>query len=903
MRAILILSLLLMTAGLYAQRKADNPQMPVRQYFVENKGQWPSEVLYLTRSAGMDAWITRQGVVYDFHLTTTLPGKRGSLHLPQEALGNREKTKMRWGQVVRWHFETVNEKASASGLQPGAARENYYRGSDPAKWVQGARTFQEVWVKNLYPGVDVHYFFDNGHLRYDYIVHPGANPEAIRWQVLGADGLGKDTEGNLLVNTRFGSVKHARLYAYQDRDGVRQQVPCAFSIADDRVQFDVGTYLPQYDLVIDPQVWGTFLGGSGDDGINGAVVSANGNVIVTGATSSANFPAVTGAYDGSPNGGADLFVAGISANGSQLLFSTFVGGSGDEGGIGIALDATGNIIVGGSTNSANFPVTGGAFDETANGGASDGVILKLNATGSALQFSTYLGGGAADELYALKTDATGNVYACGATESNNFPTTAGAFDRSFGGGSEDFPNDGFVVKLNAAGSALLYGTYLGGSQGDLALSMVVLADGSACVTGFAESADYPSTAGSYSATAQGGGDVFVTKVNPSGSGLVFSTFVGGMLSELAFGIAADANNDLYVTGWAMGLDFPGLVNFPVTPDAYDVTFNGGSNDIFVFKLKGDGTSLLFSTWLGGDKADEIFGTPIAVDAAGNVVVSGMTESANFPTTAGAFDATLNGTAKDAFVSVLRADGKALLYSSYVGGSGEEGSYGLAMGNNGQVFLFGQTASSDFPVTTGSYDNTYNGGADDGYLVLMNLSGVLPVVLTDWKAMAVNNSHIQLHWTTASETNSRGFEVQRSTNGVDFEKIGWVNAAGNAVSKRIYSHADRQVQPGILYFYRLKQRDLDGQEVFSQVASAQLSKAGQPITISPNPARGTTYLLSDQALQHASVRVYNNAGSVVMERHRQSGNRVAIPLASLPAGVYWVQVSANEAVQVIRLVKE
>src|SRR5437867_2121639 len=308
-----------------------------------------------------------------------------------------------------------------------------------------------------------------------------------------------------------------------------------------------------------------------------------------------------------------------------LVYSTYLGGSGDELSFGIAVDAFGNAYVTGRTASADFPTTSGAFDNTFNGGFNDVFVTKLNATGSALVYSTYLGGSrcCGDGGQAIAVDIFGNAYVTGYTYSADFPTTPGAFDTVFDG-----VLDAFVTKLNASGSALIYSTFLGSNS--IGRGIALDSSGSAYVTGEA-TADFPTTPGAYDTTFDGGDDVFVTKLNPDGSALVYSTFIGGNNDtdgDDAYGIAVDTFGNAYVTGRTVSTDFP------TTPGAFDVTFNG-VQDVFVTKLNGSGSTLVYSTSLGGSGND--IGAAIAVDSAGNAYVTGFTDSTDFPITRGAFD--------------------------------------------------------------------------------------------------------------------------------------------------------------------------------------------------------------------------------------------------------------------------
>ncbi len=383
-------------------------------------------------------------------------------------------------------------------------------------------------------------------------------------------------------------------------------------------------------------VYSTFLSGASGDYGEAIAVDGVGSAYVTGWTGSSDFPTTAGAFDTTPNGNSDTFVVKFNADGSGLAYSTFLGGYAVGPGYGIAVDASGAAYVTGmSHHDSGFPTTPGAFDTTHNGSI-DAFVAKLNADGSGLAYSTFLGGVSADRSNSIAVDTSGAAYVTGRSHSSDFPTTPGAFDTTLNGNS-----DTFVAKLNADGSRLAYSTFLGGAHYDGGGGIAVDGAGSAYVTGYTYSSDFPTTPGAFDTTHNGNYDTFVVKFNADGSGLAYSTFLGGAHNDGGGGIAVDASGVAYVTGWTDSS------NFPATPGATDTTYNG-PHDAFVAKLNGAGTELAYGTFLGGGSNDQ--GYAIAVDEAGSAYVTGYTYSSDFPTTAGAFDTSSDG--GDAFVSKL-----------------------------------------------------------------------------------------------------------------------------------------------------------------------------------------------------------------------------------------------------------
>ena len=395
----------------------------------------------------------------------------------------------------------------------------------------------------------------------------------------------------------------------------------------------------------------------------------------------------------------------------DLIYSTFLGGSGDErGGYDLALDATGRAIVTGWTWSSDFPTTPGAFDPSLNGDV-DAFVVRLNASGNALDYATFLGGSSSDFAYAVALSTAGRTTVMGWTTSSDFPTTAGAFDSTYNGGA-----DAFVVRLNAAGSALDYATFLGGSGDDYGgITLALDATGRATVTGApAPATSPPRPALSTQATTAVTSDAFVARLNAAGSALDYATYLGGSGSDGGYALALDAAGRATVTGETASSDFP------TTPGAFDTSYNGGYpyGDAFVVRINAAGSALDYATFLGGSSSDG--GYDLALDAAGRATVTGYTDSSDFPTTPGAFDPSFNGY-KDAFVVRLDAAGRTLDYATFLGGSDFDSGVDLALDAAGRVAVTGATSSSDFPTIPGAFDPTYHGGYD-AFVVRLNAAG-------------------------------------------------------------------------------------------------------------------------------------------------------------------------------------
>jgi hypothetical protein len=445
--------------------------------------------------------------------------------------------------------------------------------------------------------------------------------------------------------------------------------------------------------------YSTFIGGTDYDVEASIAVDSDCSVYITGSTDSINFNTTSGAFDETFNGNGDIFVSKLSADGSTLVYSTFIGGTDVDYGRSIVVDSYGCAYITGHTESNDFNITSGAFDETYNGGVEDVFVSKLSADGSSLIYSTFIGGtGVRDFGSSITVDSDGCAYIVGETQSSDFNTTSGAFDETFNGVME-----AFVCKLSADGSTLTYSTYLGGTSNDYGNSIAVDSDGYAYVTGFTTSSDFNTTSGAFDETYNGNGEIFVCKLSPDGSTLVNSTFIGGTNSDVGRSIVVDSDGSAYIVGDTDSSDFN------TTTGAFDEIYNGGGGDAFVCKLSANGSVLTYSTYVGGSGLDD--GLSIAIDSSGSAYFTGTTASSDFNTTNGAYDETYNG-ASDAYLSKLSTNGSTLTYSTYIGSSIDDELYPeIAVGAKGGIYIVGETYSSDFNTTTGAYDETFNGIED------------------------------------------------------------------------------------------------------------------------------------------------------------------------------------------------
>ena len=688
------------------QPQATNDALPLN--FELNQGQTHQRVKFLARSNGYVLFLTPTEAV--MALDNPATHRKG-----KENLDVRDEEKARPPRsIVRMKLEGANRTPQIEGLEQLPARSNYFAGPDPSAWHTNVPNYARVRYAQVYPGIDMVYYGNGRRLEYDFILAPGSDPELIEIAFGGIQDFEISPTGDVVLHTQQGNILQSRPTAYQEVDGVKEQVVVDYVVKDrHRVGFQLGAYDQGKPLIIDPVlIYSTYLGGSGFDQGYAIAVDSLGNSYVTGQTAAIDFPTTSGAFQ-TEYGGGDAFIAKLNPSGSALVYSTYLNGA---SGNGIAVDSAGNAYITGDAGPLSFPTTAGAFQTSPLG--YDAFVTKLNPAGSGLVYSARFGGNLDDFSRGIALDVNGNAYITGWTVCRTaictFPTV-NAFQPNFAGGN----NDAFVTKVDSSGSSLLYSTYLGGGKvingtEDWGEAIAVDSAGSAYVTGYTYSPDFPVTAGALD-TSRAGLDAFITKFTPDGVALVYSTFLGGAGREQGQGIAVDANGNAYVTGITESFDSPftsAYEGFPVTSGAFQTR---GSFDAFVSKLNSKGSALMYSTYLGGS-ADVDRGWAIALDDAGNACVTGDTASTNFPVN-NAIQAAFGGGPLDAFVTKLNAAGSGLIYSTFLGGSLADEGRGIACKGT-DVYVTGDTSSFNFPTSNPLQVNNAGGlqHHDDAFVV-------------------------------------------------------------------------------------------------------------------------------------------------------------------------------------------
>ena len=589
----------------------------------------------------------------------------------------------------------LSSHIDGEGLQPSVS--NYFVGNDPSRWRTSVPNYDRVRYTNLYPGIDLIYYGREGHLEFDWIVSPGANPRNIRLQFEGADRLRIDSNGDLLILQGRSQYRFRKPLVYQEIARKRRTVAGSWTFDHKEAAFQLGTYSKLYSLVIDPPlIYSTYEGGSGGDYGNAVAVDKSGNTYITGIAGSTDFP-TTSPFQGRLKGTEDVFVTKINARGSARVYSTYLGSGGPDEGNGIAVDSQGNVYVTGSAGFSDFPTKNPI--QATWGGSGDAFLTKLNATGSALIYSTYLGGSSSDYGTAIALDSSGSAYITGVTFSTNFPTSHPL--QSAKGAQQD----AFVAKISADGSAWVYATYLGGNNVDQGYAIATDSSGNAYITGYTASTNFPVQSPLQGANA-GSVNAFISKLNPAGSALVYSTYLGGNNLDYGTGIAVDSSGNAYLTGVAGSDDFPVVNAIQPRHGSHNV------DDAFIAKFNPSGSALIYCTYLGGGSEDQAFA--LAIDPAGNAYVTGRTNSSDFPL-ANPIQATR--VAFDIFVTEINANGSAYTFSTFLGGTASESGRGIAVDRVGNIHVVGETASTDFPVLH-SIQSMNGGGANDAFVVLL-----------------------------------------------------------------------------------------------------------------------------------------------------------------------------------------
>ncbi len=686
--------------------------------YIENKGQWPSDVTHMAKIGGGYTWLEKDKLKFVFIHQGDFEAYHEAHHHDEEAPSVR-------GHKYNLQFIESNPDVIINSSDKSEAYHNYYLGSDPSKWAKNVGLFQEVNYINLFSGINLRMHSDEPYLKYDYIVQPGANANMIKWKY---EGVTPELQnGRIILNTTAGEVIEEKPVAWQIINGIKTEIACNYKLTGDVLQFEFPQgYESGYELVIDPTlIFSSYSGSTADNWGYTATYDNSGN-LYSGSISFANgYPIVTGAFQTNHAGGdIDAGISKFNATGTNLIYSTYLGGNSSDAPHSLIVDASDNLYIYGTTGSSNFPVSSGCYDNSHNGGTatapnslnysgSDIFVTCFNSAGSALVGSTYVGGSGNDGLNEGTTyfnygdynrgeiilADNGDVLVASTTVSTNFPTTAGTGSITNGGGQ-----DGVVFRMNSTLTALSWSAYLGGNSDDAAYGIKEASNGTVYVTGGTASGNFPVTLGALQTTYGGDLDGFVTSFNNLTGARINSTYLGTTTAyDQCYFIEIDLNNDVYVMGQTHG-------NWPVSGGVYS-NANGRQ---FVHKLSQGLNSTILSTKFGsGASTINISPTAFLVDNCYNVYISGWGGALNgegdvsgMPVTGDAFDASTNGS--DFYFIVLERDFASLLYGSYLGGTDAEHVDGgtSRFDKNGMVYqAVCAGCGGSFPTTPGVWSMT------------------------------------------------------------------------------------------------------------------------------------------------------------------------------------------------------
>ncbi len=665
--------------------------------FELNGGQTDPRVQFLARVAGYTLFVTSTEAVF--------AGRDGRV------------------ETMRW--TGASSHPSIQPLDPLPGVSNYFIGNNPAKWRTNIRTYSRVALRDVYPGIDLIFHGSEQHIEYDWMVAPGADPARIRVRWEGIDKINRNSNGDLSLTAAL--VQQKPLARQGDT-----QIESRYVVHGREVAFDLSSYDRSRPLVIDPViVYSTFLGGNGTDHGQAVALDSSGNVYTAGHTTSTNFPTAVPLQPNraSTDNSQDAFVAKVNAAGTALVYSTYLGGSSGDEAFGIAVDPSGNAYLSGYTQSSDFPVlTPLQAKLNSNENA---FVAKLNAAGSALIYSTYLGGAGTSVGTGIAADSSGNAYITGYTAGQNFP--------SFKPLQPDSPlPSAFISKLNPSGSAFIYSTIFGGNANTQANAIAIDSSGNAYITGVTQATNLP-TVNAVQPKILADANAFVSKIASDGSALLYSTYLGGngkQRKDEGNGIAVDASGSAYVTG------FTGSTNFP-TVNAAQPNLTG-PQDAFITKFNPAGSAIVYSTYLGGTQQNQ--GNAIAVNAAGEAYVTGWTESPDFPIV-NAIQSKYISLSEMVFVTKLSADGSTLLYSTFLGGNSPSFGNAIAVDGSGNAFLTGYAGRGATPFPTVNAIQGSIAGSVNAFLTEISTGPALPGISSVVNGASFQSGIVPGSWAT------------------------------------------------------------------------------------------------------------------------------------------------------------
>lgn len=870
---------------------------PVNQSvgYTENKGQIIDQnnkpnpiVKYLYNGSGLNVQLRANGFSYDTYTIERKPKAKTEIELnfPEKFEAAEEDIIYHYHRIDI-EFIGANAEPTIVADQANTGYTNYYTSGTDEAGVTFVKTYQHVTYENLYTGIDLEFEIDkNSKPKYNFIIHPGADANQIKWQYIGANKTSLENN-KIILGIAQGNLEEKIPLSYIIESGAKLMVNYQQE-EENTFSFQTNQYDQTKTLIIDPIPWATYHGGlSCHDFATGVVTDTVGNVYMCGRTRASINIATVGTHQTTPGGGlSDAFVTKFNSNGVRL-WGSYYGGSGDEEAYGIKVNKLGETIyVCGSTWSTSNPIhiaTTGSH-QPLPGGLGDAFLAKFNALGMR-QWGTYYGGTRDETAWSVTEDLAENVYMVGITDNihfnNSYIATGGAHQATFGGNY-----DGFIVKFNALGIRQ-WGTYYGGSGSEGFRGVAIDLTGAVYACGFTSSTNNIATIGAHQPAFWGGNyDAFMVKFNTSGI-RQWGTYYGGINQDEANGINLDKNGNIYLCGYTES-----TINIATTGTHMSTLMGGGDGYIAKFDSSG---ARIWGTYYGGTAFDCIYG--IALNDKGNITVCGRTLSSSNIASVGAFQTTYSG-GGDAFLARFNGAVGSIMWSTYFGQGGQESFRGVAVAD--LVYTAGGVTPPSFSLATvGAHQTILDSGSTSySFLAAFSRDLNLPVKLLSFTGKK-DGEGVVLVWQTASEVNNAKFEIERSNNNTDWTNIGNVKGNGTTNLTSRYRFVDNSLsvakqEPSL--YYRLKQIDFDGAYEYSKTILIQDNKDLEEGIISPNPfSNNLSIELNSLNAGLGKLKIVDAMGKEYyhsIETITEGLNQININTNSFVKGLYIVQLQIN-----------
>ncbi|MFW3146341.1 MAG: fibronectin type III domain-containing protein [Thermoplasmatota archaeon] len=703
---------------------------------------------------------------------------------------------------------------------------NYFYGPEKEGWLSYVPHYTDVFIKEIYPEIDLEINLDENGLKYNFIIKPGSDPSLVNVQILNCDSL-TVREKEIIIEKGPFTFRDTGLDVFYQEEPNEKINSKFFERSKGVFGFDTEDYDDSRTIVIDPLIYSTFVGGVGDDQASNGKIADDGGFVFCGFTNG-NHPTVSGSYDTDHNGGSDVIVCKIDPSGNALVFASYIGGSNNERAQGIVMDGQENIYIGCYTDSTDIPTTDGAYDTSYNGGANDGYIAKIRADGSDLMYASFLGDSGDDLIKAVEIDEMQRPIVVGYSNSPNYPVTNNAYDRTHNG---DY--DLIITKLDSMGSSLLYSTFYGGTGADYGRDLEWISDNDLVVIGHGDSDDLQMEGVPYDGSQNGGMDVFVIRINGENGDVSYTTYVGGSQDEWLslYGgspLSTDESGDVYFTGTTYS------ANYPTTQYCIDNTYGGTDSggelgDAFLTKLDGQLKNLLISTYIGGPNGE--LGNSVNIYRDNSILIAGRAKEGadGIPLTSNAFQSQFGGV-MDGWFLKIDPNGNNVDYGTLFCGWTNDVPYQIEYNEKGNIFICGKTASSDFPTTPEAFDSIVN-NYDSFILKLIPL--MAPSEPRDLEAYAYD-SEVILRWKIPALSCSpiSGYTIYRGINPNSLDPL-------ERIDNRTY-YFDLDAKPSIRYYYRVSATNDYGESYPSNIVDIATG-------ILPSPPLNLTSTESDNAV--------------------------------------------------------